>query len=271
MLNKHTVHTFYDLLSSYGTLASIQKLFECEDIFETELYESTLSGQRRSLADSYVSTLDLSKSNDLRKLFNVIEMFYLENEENDYFLNDSLWKQFLKLLERDGYSFDNGKIKYENTKFIPSEIEEIAGQYNIEQVEIDWQRALNQAKTDPEDAITATRAMVESTLKWILDDTGEEYKDSENLNQIYKKVANLLKLSPDQHGEEMFKQILGSINGVVTGLGALRNAYGDSHGKGKVYYKPSERHAKFAINLSGTLCIYLLETYMASRKSQVII
>jgi hypothetical protein len=69
-------------------------------------------------------------------------------------------------------------------------------------------------------------------------------------------------LYPDQHGEEIFKQILGSINGVVIGLGTLRNAYGDAHGKGSKYYKPSERHAKFAINLSGTLCIYLLETYM---------
>lgn len=77
----------------------------------------------------------------------------------------------------------------------------------------------------------------------------------------------MLNLSPDQHGAESFKQILGSINGVVTGLGALRNAYGDSHGKGKMYYKPSERHAKFAINLSGTLCIYLIETYMINRKA----
>jgi hypothetical protein len=268
LLNKRTIHTFYDLLTSYGTLSSIKTLFECEGIYEPEFYVSPLSGQRRTLADSYVSNLDLSNFNDLKKFFNVIEMFYLEFEENEYFLNDSLWKQFLKLFERDGYSLNNGKVQLENSTFIPTEIEDLSGKYNIEHVEKDWQRALNQAKTDPEDAITATRAMVESTLKWILDETGEEYKESENLSQLYKKVANLLKLSPDQHGEETFKQILGSINGVVTGLGALRNAYGDSHGKGKVYYKPSERHAKFAINLSGTLCIYLLETYMSNQTNE---
>lgn len=267
LLNKRTIHTFYDLLTGYGTLATIQKLFECEYIFEAENHVSTLSGQRRLLADSYVSSINLNNPSDLRKLFNVIEMFYLENEENEYFQNDTTWKQFIKLLERDGYAFANGKVQYENSTFIPHELESFTGEYNIQHVENDWNRALSQAKTDPEDAITATRAMVESTLKWILDDIGEEYKETDNLNQLYKKVAQLLNMSPDQHGEEIFKQALGSINGVVTGLGALRNAYGDSHGKGKIYYKPSERHAKFAINLSGTLCIYLLETYLVSRKT----
>ncbi|MGG1678441.1 abortive infection family protein [Neobacillus sp. NRS-1170] len=266
MLSKRTIYTFYDLLSGYTSLARIQKLFECENIFEAEAHVSSLSGQRRSLADSYVSSLNLDNPNDLRKLFNVVEMLYTEFEENEYFLKDTIWKQFIKLLERDGYSFVNGKVQYENTTYIPKEIEKFTEVYNIEHVETDWNRALNQAKTDPEDAITAARAMVESTLKWILDDIGETYKDTDNLSQLYKKVAQLLNLSPDQHGTEIFKQILGSINGVVTGLGALRNAYGDSHGKGKVYYRPSERHAKFSINLSGTLCIYLLETYLVNKE-----
>lgn len=54
--------------------------------------------------------------------------------------------------------------------------------YNIEHVENDWNRALSQAKTDTEDAITATRAMGESMLKWILDDIGEDYKETDNLS-----------------------------------------------------------------------------------------
>lgn len=77
--------------------------------------------------------------------------------------------------------------------------------YNIEHVENDWNRALSQAKTDTEDAITATRAMGESMLKWILGDIGEDYKETDNLSQLYKKVAQLLNLSPDQHGAEILK------------------------------------------------------------------
>lgn len=261
MIKKNTLYAFYDLLSTYGTISSIQKMFECEDIYEAESYVSTLNGQRRSLADTYIASLDLNKNSDLRKLFNVIEIFYLEKDEDEGFKEDNNLRKFLLLLERDGYDFINGKVQCKGPEYIVSEIENITGEYDIEHVENDWNRALSQAKTDPEDAITATRAMVESTLKWILDDMETKYKETDNLGHLYKRVAQLLKLSPDQHGEEIFKQILGSINGVVTGLGSLRNAYGDSHGKGKMNYKPSERHAKFAINLSGTLCIYLIETY----------
>ncbi|WP_186576039.1 abortive infection family protein [Aquibacillus kalidii] len=267
MLHKRTIHTFYDLLSTHSTLNKIENLFECESIFQNEFYESSLTGDRRSLADNYVSSLDLTNASELRKILNVIEMFLLENEDNEFIQEDSRWKQLFKLLERDGFTFANGKLLSVNTIYIPKEIEEITSEFNIEHVKKDWERALDQAKADPEDAITATRAMLESTLKWILDDIGEEYDKKENLSQLYRRVAKQLNLSPDQHGEEIFKQILGSINGVVTGLGSLRNEYGDSHGKGKVYYKPSQRHAKFAINLSGTVCMYLLETYFANEKS----
>ncbi|WP_176473265.1 hypothetical protein [Niallia circulans] len=42
-------------------------------------------------------------------------------------------------------------------------------------------------------------------LKWILDDIGEDYKETDILSQLYKKVAQLLNLSPDQHGAEILK------------------------------------------------------------------
>jgi hypothetical protein len=261
LISKRTLYVFYDLLSGYGTLREIEKLFEGEEIFKSEEYVSSFSGQRRSLADEYIRSLDLNNGSDVKKLLQVFEMFYIEHENNEYFKNDLQWKQFQILLERDGYNFIGNSIS-QIASYIPIEIKEIASSYNIEHVEKEWERALKQAKIDPEDAITATRSMVESTLKWILEKSKVEYDHSDNLNHLYKKVSRSLNLYPDQHGEEIFKQILGSINGVVTGLGSLRNAYGDAHGKGIKYYKPSERHAKFAINLSGTLCIYLLETYM---------
>lgn len=269
MLNKRTIHTFYDLLSTHSTLTRIENLFECEEVFQDPFYVSTLNGDRRSLADNYVHSLDLSNTRDLQKMLNVIEMFFLENEDNEFVQDDNRRKQLFKLLERDGITLTNGKLQSVNSMYIPREIEIMTNKYDIEHVKKDWERALDQVGTDPEDAITATRAMLESTLKWILDDIGETYEKKDSLNLLYRKVAKKLNLSPDQHGEEIFKQILGSINGVITGLGSLRNEYGDSHGKGKVYFKPSERHAKFAINLSGTVCMYLLETYFANKELSI--
>jgi hypothetical protein len=69
-----------------------------------------------------------------------------------------------------------------------------------------------------------------------------------------------LNLAPQQHTEEIFKQILGGCQTVVNGLGSLRNKTGDAHGKGQRYVKPSERHAKLAVNLAGTVSVFLIET-----------
>jgi hypothetical protein len=80
---------------------------------------------------------------------------------------------------------------------------------------------------------------------------------------LYSITANQLNLAPQNHHEEIFKQILGSCQSVVNGLGSLRNKVGDAHGKGIRYVKPKERHAKLAVNLAGSLSSFLLDTFKA--------
>lgn len=48
---------------------------------------------------------------------------------------------------------------------------------------------------------------------------------------------------------------------VANGLAALRNAFGDAHGKAPNAPKPAARHADLAINLAGTLATFLMATY----------
>ncbi len=48
---------------------------------------------------------------------------------------------------------------------------------------------------------------------------------------------------------------------VANGLAAMRNTFGDAHGKGPKAYKPSARHADLAINLAGTIATFLMATY----------
>jgi len=98
--------------------------------------------------------------------------------------------------------------------------------------------------------------------KHILDETNIEYDANKvDLNELYKKTANGLNLSPSQHTEDIFKQILGGCSGTVNGLGSLRNRLGDAHGKGKQKIKPAPRHAGLAVNLAGTMALYLIETF----------
>lgn len=129
-----------------------------------------------------------------------------------------------------------------------------------------WQKALERKQLEPEGAITSARTLIESILKYILDEQGIKYNNGIELPELYKEVAKSLNLAPEQHQEQIFKQILGGANGIVSGLGALRNKLGDAHGKSKKSVKPSERHSELAVNLAGSMAIFLFKTFRETKK-----
>lgn len=126
-----------------------------------------------------------------------------------------------------------------------------------------WNKALERRSSDPEGAITIARTLLESVCKHILEEAKASYDESPDLNKLYRQTAEVLKIAPSQHTEQVFKQILGGCTAVVEGLGALRNRLSDSHGKGKVGVRPAPRHAELAVNLAGALAVYLLATWDA--------
>ena len=81
------------------------------------------------------------------------------------------------------------------------------------------------------------------------------------LSELYKATAKELNLAPEQHTEQVFRQILGGCSAIINGLGTLRNRLGDAHGKGPLPIKPSPRHAELAVNLAGTMALFLVQTY----------
>lgn len=124
-----------------------------------------------------------------------------------------------------------------------------------------WQKALERKTTDPEGAITIARTLIETILKYILEQKSIKYSNNLELSDLYKKVAKSLNLAPEQHQEQIFKQILGGANGIISGLGSLRNKLGDAHGKSKMNAKPKERHGELAVNLAGTMALFLYKTF----------
>lgn len=141
-------------------------------------------------------------------------------------------------------------------------IDEALSNFDSESVRFAWAKALERKLSDPEGAITISRTILESVCKHILDDKSVAYNaNSIELSELYKLTAKELKLSPDQHNEQIFKQILGGCSGIVNGLGTLRNKLGDAHGKGKLPVKPQARHAELAVNLAGSMALFLISTY----------
>jgi hypothetical protein len=165
-----------------------------------------------------------------------------------------IWQEFTPILD-----FLEGK----NKAPLDQSTSQVLKQFDSEGVHSAWQRALERRTTDPEGAITAARTLLETVCKHILDEKEIQYDHNKTeLHDLYKLIANELSLSPSQHTEEIFKQILGGCSAVVNGLGLLRNKLGDALGKGKAPIRPSSRHAELAVNLSGAHSLFIYQHIM---------
>lgn len=157
----------------------------------------------------------------------------------------------------------------ENSYVVPADYiitETLSGNVNAQYIQEAWTKSLERRESDPEGAITIARTLLESVCKFIMDHEGVKYEDKWEMPQLYKGAQAVLNLSPDNHTEDIFKQILGGCTSVVNGLGSLRNKHSDAHGRSHKVPKPSKRHAQLAVNLAGTMAVFLFDSWEEKSK-----
>lgn len=170
-----------------------------------------------------------------------------------------IWKEFTPLIDH---------LEDENHRPLDAPTSQILKAFDQEGIHTAWQRALDRRTNDPEGAITAARTLLETVCKHILDSQSVPYDSNKvELHELYKLTAAELNLSPSQHTEDVFKQILGGCSAIVNGLGTLRNRLGDAHGKGQNSVRPAARHAELAVNLAGSVSLFLVSTWHARNET----
>ena len=142
----------------------------------------------------------------------------------------------------------------------------ILAAFDPDEIHARWQIIMASRESDTGRTLTLARTLLEDVCKWIIVEAGETYQESADLPVLYRQLAKLMKLAPDDHTEDIFKQILGGCQSVVQGLGSLRNKLGDAHSLGPVRARPSPRHAELASNLSGAMATFLVSTWAARKK-----
>lgn len=184
---------------------------------------------------------------------------------------DFIKPKFAKYAQREQYlrgQFQSLINELEGVSAAPSDskISEAFTKFDAEQVHEAWVKALERRHEDPAAAITSARTLLETVCKHILDEAKVEYNDGIDLPTLYRTIAQQMNLAPEQHQEQIFKQILGGCQSVVIGLGAVRNKFGDAHGKGKKFTSPASRHAELAVNLAGSMAAFLVATWEAQKE-----
>ena len=170
-----------------------------------------------------------------------------------------IWEEFTPLMDH---------LEGKNNRPLDASTSQILKIFDQDCIHIAWQRALDRRTNDPEGAITAARTLLETVCKHILDSRSIPYDSNKvELHELYKLTATELNLSPSQHTEDVFKQILGGCSAIVNGLGTLRNRLGDAHGKGQNPVRPAARHAELAVNLAGSVSLFLVSTWQARNET----
>lgn len=130
-----------------------------------------------------------------------------------------------------------------------------------------WESAVSRIEADPAGAITLARSLLESVLKHLLEEVGGDISRHESLPGLYKAVAKRLKLAPDQQSEPDFRRLMGGAATVVDATAAIRNRFGDSHGRGRVDARAEARHAELVVHLAGGIASFLLRAWEEGRTS----
>jgi hypothetical protein len=137
---------------------------------------------------------------------------------------------------------------------------------DFDTVNRDLERALASAETDPEDAVTSACSVVESVCRSVLIELGSPLPSKKDIQGLYQAVREPLGLTPDKDGvaddiASDVRTILGGLNSVVNGVGALRTHGGDAHGRERGYRRIDPRIARLAIHSASTVSLLLVETW----------
>ncbi len=214
----------------------------------------------------------LNRRREFESLRRIIEASV---DPRDYVHNEADHEEALgylnKMLQPDGYELRerNGRYRLESTgtsTMVTKAIEERAVVLDYDSVQRDAERAVEQAETDPEGAITAACSMVESVCRCILQEMGRPLPAKRDISHLVGEVQKRLNLSPVRTDiTPDIKRILGGLANVASGIGALRTHAGDAHGRDKGAGRADSRIARLAIHAASTISLFFIETWQLRR------
>jgi hypothetical protein len=137
---------------------------------------------------------------------------------------------------------------------------------DFDSVSADFARASKQAEADPAGAVTSACSTVESVCKCLLDEMNEPYPGKQDVSHLVGAVAKKLRLDPARGDlppdcAKDIRQVLGGLQTVAGGIGALRTHAGDAHGRGKRAVLLDARIARLSIHAASTISLFFIETW----------
>lgn len=266
--SKKTLRTLGDVLTDWSTLTSIGHLFEDHGIGlpSPKVAEEAVrgvNGQRRGLTAEHVASLDLARPEDVGKLLRVFDDVFAEVIDPEGENAARARARLLATLTSDGFApGSDGHLRAVAGRRVEIPLDQIA---DIDVLQEHLDRIDREVDTDPAGALSAAKALIESTAKIVLRETGGTWTSNVKFHAVVSDAQKALglmvgTLAPDKAGDESLKKILDGLYKVAIGIGELRNRYGRDHGRDVPLRGLSARHARLAVHSGTAYCRFLLDT-----------
>jgi hypothetical protein len=256
LLSPRTRRAFREHLVGWP-LRAIEELFENEGL-QPGQGSPAVTGQRRSLVERYYTAVDWTSPQDVARVLRAYEQVLAHAD-----LPAPTYGQLKRHLEWDGYRLDaTGRLRTPPAAELDAlplaTLDDPAAIYD----HID--RIGRVMDTDPAQAISGARALIEATTKLVLNQLGVAYDEHADVPALVKAAQKALGLHPETlaptgKGSETVRRILSNLSQVAVGVAELRNQYGPDHGRTQVTVL-SPRHAHLAVGCASTYSRLLLET-----------
>lgn len=192
-------------------------------------------------------------------ILGIVLEFFLDGER------DPLQDQLIECLESEGLRYKRGGQIIKESDSIINSLRIGVHKLNLQEVDAEIERALNNVETDPLSAIHNAANVLEATFKAYLDRMDITYKeDQDTLSNLWNLVVKDIGINPGELDDKDLKMIASGLFKVVEGTMHLRNKKSAAHGKSenqakKIFIKP--RHARLAIRSAHTLAAYICEFF----------
>lgn len=203
------------------------------------------------------------------KLFSDLIFYYetsyrqykTETHGKDFFGDEGTYKNIY-------ISCKNILSKYsQNSQAIKVQAEELKSSFSTDYMTNQINLMINSLESNPTEAIGKSKELIESCCRTILNECSADFNKSWTFQQIVNKTFEALHLLPKYIDKESpigesFRQIYGSLKGLINPIAAIRNAYGTGHGKDIHFQALDPRHARLLVGISCTVAEFLWNTHL---------
>jgi abortive infection Abi-like protein len=244
-----------EILVSYK-LQEIRTLFGSEG-FVPGVVRETVTGDRRTLVEEFYARIDWSSTEQAERFLRVCESVLVMLPPDS---QSSI--EFRNLLTIEGLltpGSDRLRLPVAGLDLTGLDLEDDAA------VHLHVERIRAAAATSPEEAIGASKDLIESACKYVLEAMGVVVDPGWDAPQLVARTRDALgldpsKLAPTARGHEAVKRTLGGLSGVANGVIELRNQYGTGHGRPRRVSGLQARHGMLAANAAYAYVVFILST-----------